>query len=117
MNSKQKHFEFTSLTDYKIPDHMTWSIEMNRLSEIRNKKKEQESKEYDFVNPDHYKQGGKETIDMMVDIWGAEAVSVHCEITAFKYMQRLGKKPDNPIKQDLDKALWYLNKAKELRNG
>ncbi len=75
-----------------------------------------ESKEYDYINPDHYKRGGKETIEKMVDIWGASAVAIHCEITAFKYMERLGAKPDQPIERDLAKARWYLNKAEELKN-
>jgi hypothetical protein len=72
-------------------------------------------KAYDYINPDHYKRGGKETIDKMVDIWGAENVAIHCEITAFKYMERLGAKPDQPIERDLAKARWYINKAEELR--
>jgi len=74
-----------------------------------------ENKEYDYINPDHYKRGGKETIEKMVDIWGASAVATHCEITAFKYMERLGAKPDQPIERDLAKARWYLNKAEELK--
>ena len=71
---------------------------------------------YDYINPNHYKGFSKETIDMMVDIWGKEAVATHCEITAFKYRMRLGIKPDQPIERDLEKANWYLNKAKELKN-
>ena len=74
-----------------------------------------ESKEYDYINPSHYKQGGKETIEKMVDIWGPVAVAIHCEITAFKYMERLGAKPDQPKERDLAKARWYLNKAEELK--
>ena len=70
---------------------------------------------YDYINPSHYKQGGKETIEKMVDIWGAENVAIHCEITAFKYMERLGAKPDQPKERDLAKARWYLNKAEELK--
>lgn len=74
-----------------------------------------ENKEYDYINPSHYKQGGKETIEKMVDIWGPMAVAIHCEITAFKYMERLGAKPDQPKERDLAKARWYLNKAEELQ--
>ena len=70
---------------------------------------------YDHINPDHYKQSGKEVIDMMVDIWGKEAVATHCEITAFKYRMRLGLKPDQPIERDIEKAKWYEAKAKELK--
>lgn len=71
--------------------------------------------EYDYVNPNHYKNFSKEAIDMMIDIWGKEAVATYCEINAFKYKIRVGDKPDQPIERDLKKAKWYLNKAKELQ--
>jgi len=73
--------------------------------------------EYDMVNPNHYKQGDKETWEQMLEIWGKDAFIKHCEITAFKYIQRLGKKPNNSIEQDLEKARWYLNKAYDLKNN
>lgn len=72
--------------------------------------------DYDYVNPNHYKQGDKETWEKMLEIWGKEAFVKHCEITAFKYIQRLGAKPNNSINQDLEKARWYLNKAYDIRN-
>ena len=72
---------------------------------------------YDHINPEHYKQSGKEVIDMMIDIWGKEAVATHCEITAFKYRMRLGLKPEQPIERDIEKAKWYEEKAKELKGG
>lgn len=75
-----------------------------------------EPKSYDFVNPSHYKSFSVETIDMMIKIWGKEKVIDHCEMCAFKYKLRLGDKPGQPIERDLEKANWYLNKAKELRN-
>jgi len=71
--------------------------------------------EYDYINPEHYKNGGKETIQMMEDIWGAQALIAHCEMTAFKYRMRVGKKPDQPVERDLEKAKWYEDKAKELK--
>tara|TARA_R100000541_G_scaffold39136_1_gene46974 strand:- start:6106 stop:6594 length:489 start_codon:yes stop_codon:yes gene_type:complete len=73
--------------------------------------------EYDFVNPEHYKKGNKEVIDMMLDIWGVEKLIAHCEMCAFKYRMRIGEKPNQPIEQDLKKANWYENKAKELKNN
>lgn len=72
--------------------------------------------DYDYVNhPSHYKKFSVETIDMMVAIWGAEAVAKHCEMCAFKYRMRAGEKPDQPVDRDLEKANWYLEKAKSLR--
>ena len=73
------------------------------------------NKTYDYINPSHYKGFSKEVIDMMVDVWGKENVATHCEITSFKYRMRLGTKPDQPIERDLEKANWYINKAKELK--
>lgn len=73
--------------------------------------------DYDYINPTHYKQGGKETWEKMLEIWGKEAFIKHCEITAFKYIQRLGAKPNNSVEQDLEKARWYLNKAYDLKNN
>jgi len=75
-----------------------------------------ENVHYDFVNPDHYKQFQMETIDMMIKIWGIEAVITHCEITAFKYKMRLGSKPGQPMGLDIKKSQWYLEKAEELRS-
>jgi len=66
----------------------------------------------DRINPDHYKQYSVETIDMMIAIYGIESVIIHCELTAFKYRQRLGHK--DSIEQDMAKEKWYLDKASEL---
>ena len=63
-------------------------------------------------HPSHYNQYPKETIDMMVDIFGRDATRQWCVMTAFKYRMRLGLKDD--FQQDLAKEQWYLNKAKEL---
>jgi len=75
--------------------------------------KEEES--YDYINPNHYQNSSKEVWEMMVDVWGVEAFIAHCEMCAFKYRQRLGLKPNQPVERDLEKAIWYENKAKEFR--
>lgn len=69
----------------------------------------------DPINPDHYKSYSVECIDMMVAIYGPEKAAIHCELTAFKYRMRAGKK--GPVEECLAKEQWYLNKAKELKNG
>ena len=56
-----------------------------------------------------------ETWEMMLKIWGTTAFISHCEMSAFKYRQRIGTKPEQSVEQDLEKALWYENKARELR--
>jgi hypothetical protein len=94
------------------------NVECKVVYEYLNAKKqmEKEIKEYDYINPNHYKQGDKEVIEMMVDIWGAEDVAKYCSMNAFKYRMRMGFKPNQPVEQELKKATWYEDKAKELRN-
>jgi hypothetical protein len=75
-----------------------------------------QKEDYDFVNPEHYKRGSMEVIDMMKLLWGTEALIAHCEMTSFKYRMRAGTKPDQPIERELEKAQWYDEKAKKLRN-
>lgn len=76
-----------------------------------------EKKEIDYINPNHYKQFSKETIDMMIAIWEINAVILYCEMTAFKYKIRMGDKIDQPVERDLGKSRWYLNKANELKES
>lgn len=72
--------------------------------------------EYDNINPQHYKKYSKETYQMMIDIWGKDAYIAHCEMSAFAYRMRAGDKPNQSAEQDLAKAKWYEDKAKELRD-
>jgi len=67
------------------------------------------------INPEHYKQLPKETIEIMVDIWGEEAVAIHCQISAFKYRMRLGHKEGQELSDEIGKIEWYEKKARELR--
>ena len=71
----------------------------------------------DHINPQHYKNYSKEVIDMMIAIYGKAQTALYCEMNAFKYRMRMGKKPENPIEQDLQKEEWYLNKAKEINKS
>lgn len=63
-------------------------------------------------HPSHYNQGGIECIDAMVSAFGVEATATFCHLNAFKYLWRTEHK--NGI-QDVDKAIWYLTKFKELK--
>ena len=65
-------------------------------------------------HPDHYNQGGIECIDAMVSAYGKEAVENFCLINAFKYVWR---NRDKNGFEDIDKAIWYLNKVKELNSS
>lgn len=68
------------------------------------------SMEYNFVEPDHYKKGDKEVWEIMIDIYGEEKFNNFCLMNAFKYITRAGNKPGDDFKQDISKAVWYLNK-------
>ena len=72
-------------------------------------------KSTDAINPPYYRCEGKEVWEQMIDIFGLEKFITYCEINAVKYQKRAGKKEGNSAEQDLQKANWYLNKAKELR--
>ncbi len=69
------------------------------------------------TNPSHYKNQSIETIDMMLRIWGPKAVILFCEINAFKYRMRVGNKESESIEDDVKKAQWYEQKAKELKDA
>ena len=62
-------------------------------------------------HPSHYNQGGIECIDAMVSAFGYEAVANFCIVNAFKYVWR---SQDKNGFEDIDKAIWYLNKYKGL---
>ena len=70
-------------------------------------------KQDDPVNhPSHYTEGGIETIDFI------EAKKLDFRLAnAVKYISRAGKKHPN-VKQDLEKAIWYINRyiEKECNN-
>ena len=66
------------------------------------------------INPSYYQVMSIETWEMMIRIWGKEKFIAHCEMTAFKYRMRIGKKKGQPELQDLKKAEWYEAKATEL---
>mgnify|MGYP003294533142 CR=1 FL=1 len=65
-------------------------------------------------HPTHYNEGKIECIDAMVEAFGKEAVQDFCVINAFKYIWRY-KHKGNP-QEDLEKAIWYLNKNIELND-
>lgn len=99
------------------PDNKT-SVTLEQLEEILRKERNLQSQPsvYDFVDPQHYKKMSVETWEMMVAIWGAEKYAAHCEMCAFKYRMRLGEKPDQPVERDLEKARWYEDMAKRIRD-
>lgn len=71
---------------------------------------------FDPVNhPQHYADSKVECIDAMVQVFGKEAVMNYCLINSFKYEWR--RKDKDNESQDVQKALWYFDKYKQLLNG
>lgn len=69
----------------------------------------------DAVNhPPHYTGGGIECIDAMLAAFGATEVASFCKLNAFKYIWRCMNK--GKCIEDIDKAIWYLNKFKQVSN-
>ena len=67
----------------------------------------------DMVNsPKHYRQGSMEAIDLIKNSMNAKEYRGYLTGSAMKYLMRHPYK-GNPI-QDIEKAVWYLNKLKEL---
>lgn len=70
------------------------------------------AKEDNVNHPKHYEGNTSlECIDVMILTFGAEAVYHFCICNTFKYLWRHKHKNG---KEDLDKASWYLRKAREL---
>lgn len=85
---------------------------------------ERNEKQESLVNhPSHY-QGSIECIDALHAALGDEGILSFCKANAMKYLWRAGKKEGNSVKQDLEKAAWYIEYAikllteeKEEQNG
>lgn len=66
----------------------------------------------DMVNsPSHYKQFSREVIDTMQGMSTPEEFKGHLKLTAVKYLSRYQGK--NGL-EDLSKAVWYIEKLKEV---
>lgn len=63
-------------------------------------------------HPDHYKAGMLECIDVMLQLYGKDAVLNFCMLNSFKYQWRCNKKES--CKDDLKKARWYTDKYLEI---
>lgn len=59
----------------------------------------------DPINPDHYKAGGIEVIDI-IEAFSLDYKSGNC----LKYLLRAGRKDPAKTLEDLRKSQWYLNR-------
>ena len=89
--------------------------ELNKEDDIAgySTKSQYESKAVtDVINhPSHYKQFSREVIDTMQDMSTAEEFKGYLKLNAVKYLSRYQGK--NGV-EDLDKAIWYVTKLKEV---
>ncbi len=70
----------------------------------------------DMVNhPPHYTYGSVETIDYIEDVVGTDGLIDFCIGNALKYISRCKHK--GKFLEDLQKAVWYLNKAIDTKEG
>ena len=84
-------------------------------------KSERESK-YEMVDhPNHYHPGDYEAIKVIKAWLCDEGCYNFCIANSINYISRLGFKPDSGISkegkliEDIDKAIWYLEYAKECK--
>lgn len=68
----------------------------------------------DPINPTHYKDGDTEVWQQMIALFGVDQYKAFCRLNAFKYRMRAGKKEGNSAEQDINKALWYEQKLREI---
>ena len=68
-------------------------------------------KDKDNINPEHYKHGKTEVIDIMIDQLSPEEFKGFCKGLIIKYLCRADHK--NGL-EDYKKAQWYLNKLIEV---
>lgn len=70
----------------------------------------------DVVNhPKHYNSDVfPQVIDMMLLTFNRADVLSFCKLNAFKYRMRCGLKDPNRIVEDIEKAIWYETKYREL---
>ena len=66
-------------------------------------------------HPSHYNNGGIECIDAIESATeGLTGIEAFCTGNAIKYLWRWKHK--NGV-EDLDKAIWYINKLKEIKTN
>jgi len=74
----------------------------------------EEEKKDNINHPAHYETGKYECFDVMLEVFGTEAMKAFCKANAFKYLYRMDRK--NGI-EDAEKAAWYIDKLIELEGN
>ena len=95
-------------TSYSTSDStVVYNKKENKLTPIRDAMINATQSE-SVLHPSHYNVGKIEVIDFIED----QKLGFHLG-NAVKYICRAGRKDPNKIKEDLDKAIWYINRYKE----
>lgn len=63
-------------------------------------------------NATHYNENRLNAINKYERVYGTLGVMVFCEITADRYRERIGKKDNQSLEQEVLKISWYENAAK-----
>lgn len=63
-------------------------------------------------NATHYAQNRLNAINKYERVYGTLATMAFCEITAERYRERIGKKDNQSLEQEVLKISWYENAAK-----
>jgi len=96
-------------------EQVDWAVNIiNKSDEIKkeiiNDILPSNEKLHDPVNhPSHYMNNGIETIDVLRAWLGDEGCKSYCLGNSLKYLSRAGKKNKQTEKEDIKKAIWYLN--------
>lgn len=106
-------FELDVISQYNLYRDFVNAVNKLESEEVMN---ENNKNDYEYVNhPKHYnKEGRKECIVEMEEIFGRDALIKWCRMTAYKYRYRCGDKPDNSDIEDMQKAMFYLDYALKL---
>ena len=85
------------------------------ITETKEDEMPKEKDAYDYINPQHYVQDdGRQTWERMVDEYGLKETAIFCKLNAYKYRDRIGKKPGEDSAREQGKIDWYDKKADEL---
>lgn len=84
----------------------------NSASFFEPAKRAEDAERGEIDHPAHY-AGKFECIDALLETMGRDDVRAFCLCNAFKYLWRCKKKHETPT-EDVEKALWYLEKYLEL---
>ena len=113
LNNKLREDFEKRLKEFFLNNHLADDLYACREDLDEKLKKSDNKKSSNVDHPDHYKSGNIECIDAMLEIYGISATYDFCLLNAFKYIWRAQQKGKE--KEDIQKAVWYLNKALEIQ--